>query len=156
MGCTLANGILLGWGLMKAISSAWTSSLTTKELADLFRTTSETIFSTPSRRFAAAIPGRSAAGKMTFFTPKEVDDDPFSQFDDQPAFSAGVQGPQGGKVNGASPVTIHMYVYDNGPTRKVVFSAPYQLPIITKGKAEDHVHRYAAALAQRDRQAREK
>jgi hypothetical protein len=139
---------------MKFVSSTWTSSLTAKELADFFRTTSEAIFGTTSRRFAAAVPGRFSAGKMTFFTPQDAADDPFSQFAAQPVFSVGVQGPQGGMLGGAQLVAIHMYVYEDGPARKVVFSAPYELPAITKGKAGDHVRRYAEALTQRDSRAR--
>jgi hypothetical protein len=140
---------------MKFVSSTWVTSLTTKELADLFRTTSESIFGTPSRRFAASIPGPFSAGKAKFFTPKNVDEDPFSQFNDTPAFSVGVEGPQGGMFGGAQPVNIHMYVYENGPTRKVVFAAPHGVPTTSKGKARDHVHRFVAALTARDGQARE-
>jgi hypothetical protein len=92
---------------------------------------------------------------MAFFTPRNVADNSFSQFENEPDFSVGVQGPQGGAIGGAQLVAIHMYVYNNGPVRKVVFSVPYGLPTITKGKAGDHLRRYTEALAKWDGQARE-
>jgi len=140
---------------MKSVSTTWTASLTPRELADFFRETSEAIFSTGARRFLSAVPGRGTAGKMRFFTPQD-DGSPFSQFDEATAFSVGVQGPQGGVINGAMLVTVHMYVFEDGPSRRVDFAAPYDRINSSKNRASEHVRRFGEALAVRDPQARER
>jgi hypothetical protein len=136
---------------MNFVSSTWTTSLAVMELKTFFRATSESIFSTPWRRIAAKIPGPFSAGEVKFFTPKSAGD----PYDAPPDLAVGVRGPQGGIFSGAQPVTIHMYVYERGPTRKVVFAAPYGVPTTSKGKARNHVNRFAAALEEQDRQAHE-
>jgi hypothetical protein len=140
---------------MKSVSSTWITSLTAEELAKFFQVTSEGIFSTPWRRFASHVPSRFSAGKMKFFTPRDAADDPFSQYKAKPIFLVGVQGPQGGMFGWALPVAIHMYVYENGSTSKVVFAAPYGARTTSKGKARDHVRRFATALSMRDGRASE-
>jgi len=97
---------------VKTVGERWTTSLTTAELGMIFRSTSLEIFGTGPRQLLSAVKGPGTAGRLEFFTPKDSPNDiPFAQLVPQPALKVGVQGPQGGFVNGAVPITIQMYVF---------------------------------------------
>jgi len=107
----------------------WSCSLTTKELADAFRSAATNV-SQMSRlqRFSAAMAGRQrerasqrALGnlqpkkfadmddELAFFTPQSGDS-PFAQFDEMPAFAAGASIPQ----RDGNPLAAHFFVQDRG------------------------------------------
>jgi hypothetical protein len=131
---------------MKSLGTAWSTTLSVKQIAGVFRTTAEGIFGTRGRRLLSHMPVvGGAGGGMEFFTPS-AGDSPFDQFDEKAAFSVGVMGPQGGAVNGALPIAIHMYVYDEGASRRVEFVAPFDRLHVSKGKAEAHVDHFEEAL----------
>jgi hypothetical protein len=140
---------------VKAVTARWSSSLPQKELAEFFRATSAEIFDTTARRVLGAVPKPGGStGKAHFFTP-EKSDSPFAQYDEQHVFSVGVQAPQGGFVNAAVAMAIHMYAFDYGSVRRVEFAAPYGFQTASKSKAVVHLQRYGRALTAIDPQARE-
>lgn len=138
---------------MKTVSTTWSSSLPTQQIAGIFRATSERIFGSGFRRVLSRVPVPGGSTKIAFFTPKDSDS-PFAQFEEKPTFSVGVQGPQGGGFNAALPVTVHMYVYENNGTRRVEFFAPYGGSSF-KGRAIEHVRLFGQALSEADPQAKE-
>jgi hypothetical protein len=75
-------------GRVRTVTARWSSSLTQKELAEFFRTTSAEIFDTTARRLLGAVPKPGGStGKARFFTPEESDS-PFAQYEEQPVFRA--------------------------------------------------------------------
>jgi hypothetical protein len=133
------------WGVrVKSVTSSWSSSLTQAELERFFKTTSDEIFNTGFRRALSVMPKPGGStGKTHFFTPEESDS-PFTL--EQPIFSVGVQGPQGGGFGAAVAMAVHMYVFEDGSGHRVDFSAPYGFQTASRGKAMAHLERYGRAL----------
>jgi hypothetical protein len=130
---------------MKSLRSVHESDLSVPDLAAFFKGTAQEILSgSLIRRISNTALSHKTDSKFEFFTP--TSNSPFAEFEQQPDFSVGVVMPAGGLSGGALPVTIHMYVLDTGPRRRVEFVAPYDRVTTAKRKAARQLENFSEAL----------
>lgn len=116
-----------------------------QEIARAFREAAESEYQgSGARKFADKAMGGKTGSKFGFFTP-DAGDDPFAQLEEQPDFSVGVKMPAGGFVSGAQPVTVHLYVVDNGSSRHVELVGLYAQRAL-RVRTEELVSNLAASL----------
>jgi hypothetical protein len=97
------------------------TSLTTKQLADSFQSSTSSLYG-KGGKLGARLRGQSG---LNYFTPQ--DDSPFSALDDdKPAFSVGAVIPKYSGGGGGNMV-IHMYVWDRGEQREVALVSPHTM-----------------------------